>query len=87
MDSDFFRFAPKFWQKRLETENVEFDIKLIGNQYASISNLLMRPYGKYFGVRLLFNKLLSVPFTFTYRSIYRKYDNAPLGVAVIIKKI
>jgi SAM-dependent methyltransferase len=87
MEYDFYRFTPKFWEKRLENENVDFDIKLIGNKYASISNLLMRPYGKYFGLRVLLNKILSTPFTFLYKIIFKNEDNSPLGVAVIIKKL
>ena len=87
MEYDFYRFTPKFWEKRLENENVDFDIKLIGNKYASISNLLMRPYGKYFGFRVLLNKILSTPFTFLYKIIFKNEDNSPLGVAVIIKKL
>jgi hypothetical protein len=47
----------------------------------------MRPYGKYFGFRLLLNKLLSIPFTIIYNFIYKTEDNSPLGVAVIIRKL
>jgi SAM-dependent methyltransferase len=86
MEHDFVRFTPKFWEKRLEKENVEFEIKLIGNKYSAISNLLMRPYGKYFGFRILLNKFLSLPFTFLHNGIINNTDNSPLGVAVILKK-
>jgi SAM-dependent methyltransferase len=87
MEYDFYRFTPKFWEKRLENENVDFDIKLIGNKYASISNLLMRPYGIYLGFRVLLNKILSMPFTFIFSGLIKNEDNSPLGVAVIIKKL
>jgi SAM-dependent methyltransferase len=30
MENDFYRLTPKFWEKRLEKENVDFQIKLIG---------------------------------------------------------
>jgi hypothetical protein len=46
----------------------------------------MRPYGKYWGVKTLENKILSMPFNLFYRLI-RNQDNSPLGVAVYIKKI
>jgi hypothetical protein len=87
MENDFYRFTPSFWEKRLQNEKVYFEIKLIGNIYGSISNLLMRPYGEYLGLRLLLNKFLSIPFTFLYNMVYKKFDNSPMGVAVIIKKL
>jgi SAM-dependent methyltransferase len=87
MEYDFYRFTPKFWEKKLEKGNVEFEIKLIGNKYAAISNLLVRPYGIYLGIRVLLNKILSIPFTFIYSGIIKNEDNSPLGVAVIIKKL
>jgi SAM-dependent methyltransferase len=86
MEYDFYRLTPKFWEKRMEKENVEFEIKLLGNKYASITNLLMRPYGRYFGIRVLLNKILSIPFTLLYDGIMKNEDNSPLGVAVIIRK-
>jgi SAM-dependent methyltransferase len=86
MEYDYYRFTSKFWEKKLENENVEFEIKLIGNKYAAISNLLLRPYGRYLGIRVLLNKILSIPFTFLYSGIIKNEDNSPLGVAVIVRK-
>ncbi len=86
MEQDYFRFTPKFWEKRLENENVDFKIELIGNKYAATSNLFMRPYGYWFGFRLIVDKLLSFPFTFISKLIDKSNDNAPLGVSVTIRK-
>jgi SAM-dependent methyltransferase len=86
MEYDYYRFTPKFWERRLQNEKVEFQVKLLGNKYSAASNLLMRPYGKYWGVKTLVNKILSIPFNLFYRLI-RNQDNSPLGVAVYIKKI
>ena len=86
MEYDYYRFTPKFWERRLENEKVEFRVELLGNKYSAASNLFMRPYGKYWGVKTLVNKILAMPFNLFYRLI-RNQDNSPLGVAVYIKKI
>ena len=86
MEFDYYRFTPKFWERRLQNEKVEFRVKLLGNKYSVASNLFMRPYGKYCGIKTLLNKMLSIPFNLFYR-IIRNQDNSPLGVAVYIKKI
>jgi hypothetical protein len=70
----------------LENDPVDHEVIEIGNKYAALDNLLMRPYGKYRrGIGKLINIALSVPFKVLYKW-YPKKDNAPLGVAVIIIK-
>lgn len=87
MEHDFYRFTPKFWERRLSVENVEFEIIKLGNKYSAVSNLLMRPYGNYNGFKNILNKLLSLPFTFINWCFENYLDSSPLGVAVIIKKL
>lgn len=85
MKDDFYRLTPAYWNKRLTNENVQFQIFEIGNIYSSIDNLLMRPYGKYTKIRLIINKLLTIPFKLI-QAIYKRTDSSPLGVALIITK-
>jgi SAM-dependent methyltransferase len=85
MEHDYFRFTPAFWMERLKNEKVTFEVISLGNQYYAIENLLMRPYSKIGGPRGLLNKFLSFIFKFL-RFLYKKHDNAPLGIAVIIEK-
>lgn len=85
MDEDYYRLTPAFWMKRLENEPVNFQIIPLGNLYDSIDNLLMRPYSKYYGFKILIHKLLSIPFKLL-RIMIKNGDSAPLGVAVIISK-
>ncbi len=85
MEMDYFRFTPEFWKRRLQDENVEFEIILMGNKYISISDLLMRPYGYYKGFSLKINKLIAILFRII-SIFYKRNDSSPLGIAVIIKK-
>lgn len=85
MEHDYFRLTPAYWRKRLENEPVSYEIINLGNIYDSIDNMLMRPYGRYNGLRNIVNKLISIPFKII-RRVIKNNDTSPLGVAVIITK-
>jgi ubiquinone/menaquinone biosynthesis C-methylase UbiE len=85
MEHDYYRLTPAFWDKRLENEPVDFEVIKLGNLYDALDNILMRPYGKYNGIKNIIHKFLSLPFKLL-RNLVRKTDTAPLGVAVIITK-
>ena len=85
MDQDYYRLTPAFWQKRLAKEPVDFEVIQLGNLYDSLENVLMRPYGKYNGIKNVIHKILSLPFKFL-RIVVKKTDSSPVGVAVIITK-
>ncbi len=85
MEHDYYRFTPQFWKKRLENENVKFEIISLGNKYSATLNTYMRPYGNYRGFWNKVNKLVSLPFALL-SYFNRSIDNSPLGVAVIITK-
>ena len=85
MEEDFVRLTPRYWEKRLNSESVKFNIEKLGNRYDVIENLLMRPYSKVGGVLGLTNKVLAQIFRILSK-VYCKKDSYPLGVAVYIEK-
>lgn len=85
MKEDYVRLTSRYWEKRLSSESVKYNIEMLGNRYNVIENLLMRPYSKVGGVLGLTNKVLAQIFRILSK-VYCKKDSYPLGVAVYIEK-
>lgn len=85
MEEDYVRLTPRFWEKRLDSEPVKYEIKKLGNRYNVLENLLMRPYGRLGGWVGLINKVLAYVFK-VLGVFYTKKDAYPLGIAIYVEK-